>query len=403
MSESDLPIDPAITIQAETSLVDPDSCKFTVSRTVHPGGPFFFDDPKRARGSPLVERLFALPGVAYVLIAGNVVTVGKEPGASWSGLRPAIGTGLRTQLLTGIPAILEATASAGTPERTDAESRAVVQQLLDREVNRSIAAHGGQISIVDIRDELHRHERRVPGMLGIKGDPAPGVRGDAAPGSRRRSRISLTRRTTQRGIRRSTAAQGRAGIDQDGRASGYVNPCGVPEACPACELQRCACGVPEALRWPRPGAIGAAWLLGMMTGRVVASALPDFRAACWLACLSASFAGVQGCGTARAVARGRGAAPHLAGARWDCARRAVWAARSGSCREGCGRRLVTPGTVCGGTVAWSPGSGPIRAARDARSERGVRCRAVIGVQGGSRSKRKAGRGPRAVTARRWLM
>ena len=152
MSESDLPIDPAITIQAETSLVDPDTCKFTVSRTVHPGGPFFFDDRKRARGSPLVERLFALPGVAYVLIAGNVVTVGKEPGASWSGLRAAIGTGLRTQLLTGIPAILEATASAGTRERTDAESRAVVQQLLDREVNRSIAAHGGQISIVDVRE-----------------------------------------------------------------------------------------------------------------------------------------------------------------------------------------------------------------------------------------------------------
>ena len=125
MSESDLPIDPTITIQAETSLVDPDTCKFTASRTVHPGGPFFFDDRKRAGGSPLVERLFALPGVAYVLIAGYVVTVGKEPGASGPELRPAIGTGLRTQLLTG---------------------------LLDREVNRSIAAHGGQISIVDVRD-----------------------------------------------------------------------------------------------------------------------------------------------------------------------------------------------------------------------------------------------------------
>ena len=32
------------------------------------------------------------------------------------------------------------------------------------------------------REPLHRHERRVPGMLGIKGDPAPGVRGDAAQG-----------------------------------------------------------------------------------------------------------------------------------------------------------------------------------------------------------------------------
>lgn len=152
MSESDLPIDPTITIQAETSLVDPDTCKFIVSRTVHPGGPFFFDNRERAGGSPLVERLFALPGVSCVLVAGNVVTVGKEPGASWSGLRSAIGTGLRTQLLTGVPAIFEASGNASTRERTDAESRAVVQELLDREVNRSIAAHGGQISIVDVRD-----------------------------------------------------------------------------------------------------------------------------------------------------------------------------------------------------------------------------------------------------------
>lgn len=152
MSESDLPIDPTITIQAETSLVDPDTCKFTVNRTVHPGGPFFFDDRERVGGSPLIERLFALRGVAYVLIADNVATVGKEPGASWSGLKSAIGTGLRTQLLTGIPAILEAPANAGTRERTDAESWAVIQELLDREVNRSIAAHGGQISIVDVQD-----------------------------------------------------------------------------------------------------------------------------------------------------------------------------------------------------------------------------------------------------------
>ena len=152
MSETDLSLGPTITIQAETSLVDPDTCKFTVSQTVHPGGPFFFDDRERVGGSPLVERLFALSGVAYVLIADNVVTVGKEPGAAWSELRSAIGTGLRTQLLTGVPAVLEAVAKASTRERTGDETRAVVQELLDREVNRSIAAHGGKISIVDVRD-----------------------------------------------------------------------------------------------------------------------------------------------------------------------------------------------------------------------------------------------------------
>ena len=165
-------------------VADPDTCKFTVSRTVHPGGPFFFDTKERAAGSPLVERLFALPGVAHVLVAENVVTVGKDAGASWSALKPAIGAVIRAQLLTGVPAILEAPRTAGAWGRTDAEVRAVVQELLDREVNRSIAAHGGQISIVDVqgRKPLHRHEWRVPGMRGLSSDSATRVRGHGAQG-----------------------------------------------------------------------------------------------------------------------------------------------------------------------------------------------------------------------------
>ena len=147
-----LPVDPKISIRAEISLADPDTCKFIVSRTVHPGGSFFFDSRERAAGSPLIERLFALPGVAHVLVTENVVTVGKEPSVPWSELKPAIGTAVRTQLLTGVPAILETPRNASTRGRTDAEVRAVLQELLDREVNRSIARHGGKISIVDVRD-----------------------------------------------------------------------------------------------------------------------------------------------------------------------------------------------------------------------------------------------------------
>jgi hypothetical protein len=163
----DLPlVDLTIGIRAELSLADPDTCKFTVSRSLHPGGPFFFGNKERAAGSPLGERLFALPGVANVLIAECVVTIGKEPSASWSGLKSAIGTAIRTQLLTGVPAILKMAVDASTQERSDAELQAAVQELLDREVNRSIANHGGKISIVDVRQ----------GKLGEKG--RPGNRGN---------------------------------------------------------------------------------------------------------------------------------------------------------------------------------------------------------------------------------
>ena len=150
---SDMVSNPSsIAIRAETSISDPDSCKFSVSKMVHPGGPFFFDNPERAAGSPLVERLFALAGVAHVLVAGNVVTIGKEEIASWDGLRAKIGAVIRTQLLTGVRAILEAPLPSPPGNRNDDEIREVVQDLLDHETNPSIAAHGGKISIVEVKD-----------------------------------------------------------------------------------------------------------------------------------------------------------------------------------------------------------------------------------------------------------
>jgi len=151
-----LPLDPTITIRAISSVADPDTCKFTVSQMVQPGGPFFFHAKELAASSPLAEQLFALPGVAHVLITENVVTVGKDSDASWSALKSAIGTVIRGQLLTGVPAILAvprtAGAHAGASGRTDAEVRMVIQELLDLQVNRAIAAHGGKISIVDVKD-----------------------------------------------------------------------------------------------------------------------------------------------------------------------------------------------------------------------------------------------------------
>jgi Fe-S cluster biogenesis protein NfuA len=143
----DLPI----SIRVETSLADPDTCKFIVSRTLHPGGPFFFHNKARATGSPLGERLFNLPGVTNVLIAENLVSICKEPTASWSGLKVAIGAAIRTQLMTGVPAILEMHIHTSTQGRSDAEINAAIQELLDKEVNRSIANHGGKISIVEVR------------------------------------------------------------------------------------------------------------------------------------------------------------------------------------------------------------------------------------------------------------
>ena len=140
-----------VSIRAEVSLADPDSCKFTLSHSLHSGGPCFFASRDGAAGSPLGERLFALGGVASVLIADSVVTIGKTPDVSWTGLKAAIGAAILAHMVSGMPAILGTAASSGTPARSDAELGAAVQELLDREVNRYIASHGGKISLVDVR------------------------------------------------------------------------------------------------------------------------------------------------------------------------------------------------------------------------------------------------------------
>ena len=50
-------VDLPIGIRAESSLADPDTCKFTVSRSLHPGGPFFFGNKDRAAGKkPFYQR-----------------------------------------------------------------------------------------------------------------------------------------------------------------------------------------------------------------------------------------------------------------------------------------------------------------------------------------------------------
>ena len=144
--------DQPITIRAEVSTADAHSCKFTVSRSIHPGGVHLFINREQAAGSPLVERLFEISGVWHVLVADDVVAIGKQSEASWPELKPKIAAVIREQMRSGIPAILTSPRSIHTGERADAEIQTLVQDLLDREVNPAVDAHGGKIVLTKVAD-----------------------------------------------------------------------------------------------------------------------------------------------------------------------------------------------------------------------------------------------------------
>jgi Fe-S cluster biogenesis protein NfuA len=141
-----------IAIRAEPLQLDPNLCKFSASRQLHSGGSFFFETRERGAGSPLIERLFQIDGVTNVLVTENIVMVGKRPDVAWQAIMKSIGAAIRAQLLSGVPAILEHPLEGSVGRRSDTEIRQVVASLLDREINPSVASHGGKISIVDVKD-----------------------------------------------------------------------------------------------------------------------------------------------------------------------------------------------------------------------------------------------------------
>lgn len=142
-----------VTIRAEVSAADPNTCRFVCSEVVHPGGPFSFHSQSQALGSPLPEHLFDLGVITHVLVAETVVSVTKQPDAPWGDLRKQIGAVIRQQLATASPAILSSVPDVDggfVGVRDETALRLVIDRLFEREVNPRVASHGGRIEVAGL-------------------------------------------------------------------------------------------------------------------------------------------------------------------------------------------------------------------------------------------------------------
>src|SRR5437879_13564690 len=74
-----------VEIRITAEPIDTARCKFLVSAPVHASGVRRFSGAEEAKGSPLVEAIFAIPGaeVTAVIVSGNLVTVVKRSAAPW--------------------------------------------------------------------------------------------------------------------------------------------------------------------------------------------------------------------------------------------------------------------------------------------------------------------------------
>lgn len=138
--------------------IDNGRCKFLVSEPLRAGGVRRFASPDEARGSPLAEAIFAIPGadVSEVIVSGNLVTVVKRSPAAWPVVGKAVGQAIRAALAGGQPAVTSkpaASPTAGTAPVDDALYERVAG-LFESQVNPMVARHGGRVELIDVQDAV---------------------------------------------------------------------------------------------------------------------------------------------------------------------------------------------------------------------------------------------------------
>lgn len=95
--------------------------------------------------APLGRALLGIPGVVRGELAGATIWVYKAEDADWARLKPAIAAAIRRVVdETGTPLGKE---ESGTQDSADTVLFQTVEDLLDRQVNPSVAAHGGHIAV----------------------------------------------------------------------------------------------------------------------------------------------------------------------------------------------------------------------------------------------------------------
>ncbi len=122
------------------------ACRFEADREVFSGGSHVCRSLEEARGSRLLEDLFALSGVGQVWIAENTVTVQAHASVEWALLGREIGKVLRAFLEAGAPFLPPPQVASNDPGNLSAR----IERVLETQINPGVAGHGGKIELVSV-------------------------------------------------------------------------------------------------------------------------------------------------------------------------------------------------------------------------------------------------------------
>lgn len=116
--------------------------RFLLDADIQPGANVTFT-ASDAHHAPLASALFEIEDVERIHVSGATIHIQRGTQADWNSLKPRIAQAIRTVLDTCDTPL----GMAKPPEDDDARLFTQVQDLLDRQANPAIAAHGGRVSV----------------------------------------------------------------------------------------------------------------------------------------------------------------------------------------------------------------------------------------------------------------
>ena len=130
---------------------DPDVCHFHVNRNIVEDVALIFQSKEDSKGSPLIDKLFAIEGIHRILVSGSTITITKNVPAPWPHLAADIAKAIKDSLSGESPAI----ASIVVDEIKNASMDGVeeeIAELFENDINPALASHGGFVKLVKIEN-----------------------------------------------------------------------------------------------------------------------------------------------------------------------------------------------------------------------------------------------------------
>lgn len=138
--------------------------KLKINRMLLPlGEARSYSSAEQAADAPLAQALFAVEGVNSVELESAMITVQMVEDGNWDAIMEQLPPAIIAHFESGSPAVVGAIPEEPAKKfsfgfkqvqsRPKEEQMQIVQDLLEKEINPAVAAHGGHFTLIDVKDD----------------------------------------------------------------------------------------------------------------------------------------------------------------------------------------------------------------------------------------------------------